>query len=124
MRPSPLDAVLRRVVTALLLAAGVAFASGSAQATCGDYLTIEGKQHAMPSGPAKPCHGPNCTADPNPTPVPMTAPAPAPSEGKDSAAGLQLVGDHLPPAAGFGRPASDGDSIHVPRSVFHPPRHS
>jgi len=124
MRSSLLAAVLRRVVAALLLAAAVAFAGGSAQASCGDYLTIDGKQHPMPGGPAKPCDGPNCSADPNPTPVPMTAPAPAPSEGKDSATGLQLSNDHVPPAAGFGRPVSDGDSIHVPTAVFHPPRHS
>ena len=118
-------AVLRRVVAALLLAAGVACAGGSAQAGCGDYLTIDGRPHASgqhPAGPVKPCDGPNCSANPSPTPAPMTAPAPAPAGAKDTAAGSQPGGDDVPPPSGFSRPVSDGSSVHVPRSVFHPPR--
>ena len=42
---------------ALLLAAGVACLAGSAQASCGDYLTIDGKSAAhggQPTDPTKP----------------------------------------------------------------------
>ena len=125
MIPPPPSAVIRRVVAAVLLAAGVACAGGSAQAGCGDYLTIDGKPHAghqNPAGPAKPCDGPNCSAAPNPTPVPMTAPVPITSGAKDSAAGPQLAGEDPSSTSGFSRPVSDGRSVHVPRSVVHPPR--
>src|SRR5262249_22730063 len=125
MVPSPHFAVFRRLVAALLLAAGVACAGGSAQASCGDYLTIDGKPAAHgghPSGPGKPCDGPNCSAAPTPASVPMTAPAPVISGAKDTAASSLLAGDDTPPSLGFSRPVSDGHSVHVPRSVFHPPR--
>src|SRR5687768_7392190 len=117
MPAPPLSAVLRRVVAALLLAAGVACAGGSAQAGCGDYLTIDGKPHAgRDHMPAKPCDGPNCTAAPAPTPVPLTAPAPLTAGAKDTAAGPQLAGEDPSPTLGFSRPVSDGRSVHVPRS--------
>jgi hypothetical protein len=120
-----LSAVLRRVVAALLLAAGVACAGGEAQAGCGDYLTIDGKPHASqqhPTLPAKPCDGPNCSANPSPAQTPMTAPAPAPTGAKGTAVGSQLAGDNPSSNSGFSRPVSDGHSVHLPRSVFHPPR--
>jgi hypothetical protein len=118
---------LRRVVAALLLAAGVACAGGSARAGCGDYLTIGTPRisHDIPLElPTHPCDGPNCSAAPVPTPVPMTGPAPAPSSAKDSASGSQFATDPFLTGDGFARPASNGRAVLRPTSVFHPPRHS
>lgn len=121
----PLTDVLRRIVAALLLAAGVACIGGSAQAGCGDYLTIDGKPAVSHDRlPAKPCDGPNCSAAPAPAPVPMTAPVPVSSGAKDSAAGALLANHPTPPGDGFARPASNGRAVSISTSVFHPPRHS
>lgn len=125
MTSRPFSTALRQVVAALLLATGVASASGSAQAGCGDYLTIDGKPHAqrhLPAAPARPCDGPNCSALPTPTPAPMTSPVPGPTGVKATAAELDFDGGDAPPDLGFRRPTSDGTSVHIPRSVFHPPR--
>ena len=54
------------------------FAGGAATASCGDYLTINGRTSAaeMPAGehsPKAPCHGPNGSATPIPHDLPLTA---------------------------------------------------
>jgi hypothetical protein len=69
----------------LLLLAVAVFTPGKAWAACGDYVTVNGRQtmmvkhpvgapgqHSVPAVPC-PCHGPNCSQQPN-MPFSPTAP--------------------------------------------------
>src|SRR6478752_6110571 len=98
----PLRSDIGRAGAAILLAAAMLCAGGSARASCGDYLTIDGKPVAhRDHTPAKPCDGPNCSGAPAPVPVPMTAPVPVSGGAKDTAAGILLAGGNSPPTLGF-----------------------
>lgn len=78
--PYSLPPLKRFAVATLLLAAGLLFTGGRADAGCGEPMLTLG--HGVAShdnsspdhGPAKPCHGPNCSAAPAPMPVPVSFP--------------------------------------------------
>ena len=76
----PLPKPSRFLAVAFAAVAVALFADGAATASCGEYLTINGRASAaaeMPAGehsPKAPCHGPNCSATPIPHDLPLTAP--------------------------------------------------
>lgn len=112
----------------MLLAVGFWVSSGSAAASCGDYVTILGSPtahgtepmgHSMPSVP---CHGPGCSAAPTSQPMPLATPPTAELGAKEVAA------RSLHESTDSGEPrhannlSDDGRPVSRPSAPFHPPR--
>ena len=122
---------LRALATAVLVAAGVSFAPGRANAGCGDYVTVAGQpayHHAMPTPPTDdakpdpmrgPCRGPHCSlSDSTPIPfAPTTVAQPGPTDAILATA---------TPTESQRRGRVHSPSVHVPvrpaSAIFHPPR--
>ncbi len=125
-----------RIVGGVLPALAVLCCAPSvARASCGDYVTVRLPHAAgaataghppempvpMPGATHKPCHGPNCSGDPN-APQPLSLPtvtSPAPSEW----GWLSVVPPPVPPHAGAClADLSAPRPTHLASGIFHPPR--
>src|SRR5215218_1784280 len=110
-----------------LVLAAVALAPGTAAASCGSYVTIQGHTDAgapAPNPPAVPCHGPGCSKAPASPALPLTAPVRSSTDSDQPSAHSDSSAD---PTAGPGwRQFQPVDSHPVPvaSSIFHPPRAS
>jgi hypothetical protein len=104
-----------------------------ASASCGDYVTIDGRAGAHepmpaavesdPAGPRR-CSGPSCSRNQDDIPAP-SVPAAAPSVPRPAAVPADL--HRLPPADRAGLQAGNeaaGSPVHHPTPIFHPPRHA
>jgi hypothetical protein len=112
----PLPSLTRFAVATLLLTAGLLFTGGRADAGCGEpMLTLGHAGHDNPDhGPAKPCHGPNCSAAPGPTPAPISFPPK-----------VSPTSEQWATHAFVAQPGSDGDSFRaIPSSFGRPVRRS
>lgn len=115
-------------VAAFAAAMVVLFSGGTAQASCGDYLTIHGEPTASHDGspvslPKKPCHGPNCSVSPAPpeSPLNTTSTKTLAPERDPAALGLHEAAkleDHNLSR----RPRSESGTISRPSVPFHPPK--
>ncbi len=125
-RPLP----ARLSALALLVAAALVGSAGSANAGCGDYLTVlnaDGSAQNMadhdPADAAhRPCHGPNCSAQkPLPT-APVTVPLASPTGGVESALADSTTNSCDKSRSGFPFDPSCGPTVSRPSAPFHPPR--
>lgn len=116
----------------LLLVAAMLFSPGRATAGCGDYVNVLNPtaeslrdpiaNHDNHGRPAKPCHGPSCSNQPD-RPIPSPAPtAPTTVQVKELVPISRPVDCDL--ASNTFTDISNRSSrpIHRPLSVFHPPR--
>lgn len=125
----PATPATRVTGAAILLAVGFWVSTGTAAASCGDYVIIDGQPAAHgtnptghPASPGRPCHGPNCTAAPAPAPVPMTAPPPVEPGAKEVAARVADETADVHSDCGRASLDADGRPISRPSSPYHPPR--
>lgn len=113
---------VRPIAAALLLAVGLFGSAGRAEASCGDYVTIDGQLVTHEPAPlGEPCQGPNCSAREAPTPAPFAPPTTSNPPPKDRPADLAATADPTPGFERVGEPPA-GRAIHRAYLPFHPPR--
>ena len=114
----------RPIAVAVLVAAGLTLAPGSASASCGDYVTVVGQTDAghETGAPRSPCTGPGCSNRPMTPILPLSTPVTSTAQAKELAA-RTAVEVETDPCAGWQlftatkRPDSSCTS-----AIFHPPR--
>ena len=126
----------RSAGVAVAIAVAVLCAPGRAAATCGDYLHVGGDQPAAdvnkPAGdhgsqhqqntPRPPCDGPSCSGKSGTPVAPLSAPVTDPGASKQWAARGGAEADGGGGTRWSAPISSDSSPIHVPGSIFHPPR--
>lgn len=123
-------------VVALSLLSAVLLAPGTAQASCGSYVTFHSPsknatQPVVPqtdfgqmpladhSGKPRPCSGPTCSNRPVPPMPPVPSVRPAGDEASGIAAFTLAAETSFAPLA---ESLSPQHPLQIPRSIFHPPR--
>jgi hypothetical protein len=137
--PPPRSIGRRRVVfvVALSLLSAALLAPGTAQASCGSYVTVRSPgmnatQPAVPqtefgqlppvdhSGKPRPCSGPNCSGRPSIPPLSAVPPVRAPGDQAGGLTAFTLAAETS--SAPLAETLSPPHPLRHPRSIFHPPR--
>ena len=124
-------------VVALSLLSAALLAPGTAQASCGSYVTVrspgkDATQPAVPqtdfgqmppadhSGKPRPCSGPNCSGRPSIPPLTAVPPVRTPGDQAGGIVAFTLAAETS--SAPLAETLSPPHPLRHPRSIFHPPR--